>query len=76
MDIGAGSGILTVFAVKAGAKKVISIEQSEIFYVMEVIIKNNNCEDKVIMIKNNIKDLKELGENITEVDIIISEWMG
>jgi predicted RNA methylase len=54
MDVGAGTGILSIFAIKAGAKKVIAIEQAEIFSVMETIVKDNKYNDKIIMIKNDI----------------------
>ena len=38
LDIGCGTGILSMFAAKAGAKHVIGIDQSEIFYqAMDIV---------------------------------------
>ena len=38
LDIGCGTGILSMFAAKAGAKHVIGIDQSEIIYqAMDII---------------------------------------
>lgn len=38
LDVGCGTGILSMFAAKAGAKKVIGVDQSEIVYqAMDII---------------------------------------
>lgn len=38
LDVGCGTGILSMFAAKAGAKKVIGVDQSEIIYqAMDII---------------------------------------
>ena len=38
LDIGCGTGILSMFAAKAGAKHVIGIDQSEIIYqAMDIV---------------------------------------
>ena len=41
LDIGAGTGILSIFAAKAGAKHVYAIENAEIAFFAEEIIKKN-----------------------------------
>lgn len=38
LDVGCGTGILSMFAAKAGARKVIGVDQSEIIYqAMDII---------------------------------------
>lgn len=45
MDIGSGTGILSMFAAKAGAKRVIAIERSAIAQRSQQIIKDNHYEN-------------------------------
>uniref|UniRef100_A0A7M4ER90 type I protein arginine methyltransferase n=1 Tax=Crocodylus porosus TaxID=8502 RepID=A0A7M4ER90_CROPO len=73
LDVGCGTGILSMFAAKAGAKKVIGVDQSEIVYQAMDIIRLNKLEDTVTLIKGRIE---EVDLPIEKVDIIISEWMG
>ena len=73
MDIGAGTGILSIFAARAGAKHVYAIECAEIAYFAREIIKQNGFEDKITVIKGK---LEEIELPVQKVDIIISEWMG
>ncbi|XP_068117685.1 protein arginine N-methyltransferase 3 [Hyperolius riggenbachi] len=73
LDVGCGTGILSMFAAKAGAKKVIGVDQSEILYQAMDIVRLNNLEDKISLIKGRIE---EIDLPLEKVDIIISEWMG
>uniref|UniRef100_A0A672GYX5 type I protein arginine methyltransferase n=1 Tax=Salarias fasciatus TaxID=181472 RepID=A0A672GYX5_SALFA len=73
LDVGCGTGILSMFAARAGAKKVIAVDQSEIIYQAMDIVRSNQLEDKITLIKGRIEDI-ELP--VEKVDIIISEWMG
>jgi len=73
LDIGAGTGILSIFAAKAGAKHVYAIENAEIAHFAREIIKKNGLEDKITVIKGK---MEEIVLPVQEVDIIISEWMG
>nr|QDE10276.1 protein arginine methyltransferase 1 [Dugesia japonica]QDE10277.1 protein arginine methyltransferase 1 [Dugesia japonica] len=75
LDVGCGTGILCMFAVKAGAKKVIGIDCSNIIDYAKEIIKANKMEDKITLIKGKVEEV-ELPEDVLKVDIIISEWMG
>lgn len=76
MDLGCGTGILSVFAVRAGAKHVIAIDQSDIALWAQKIVKNNGLEDKITVIKEKIENLTSLPHGFKKVDVIISEWMG
>uniref|UniRef100_A0A8C9YVW3 Protein arginine N-methyltransferase 3 n=1 Tax=Sander lucioperca TaxID=283035 RepID=A0A8C9YVW3_SANLU len=73
LDVGCGTGILSMFAARAGAKKVIAVDQSEIIYQAMDIVRSNQLEDKITLIKGRIEDIKL---PVEQVDIIISEWMG
>ena len=73
LDIGAGTGILSIFAARAGAKHVYAIENAEIAYFAREIIKKNGLEDKITVLKGK---MEEIELPVKEVDIIISEWMG
>ena len=73
MDIGCGTGILSIFAARAGAKHVYGIEFADIADYAKEIVKQNNLSDKVTIIKSKVEEV-ELP--VAKVDIIISEWMG
>lgn len=73
LDIGAGTGILSIFAARAGAKHVYAIENAEIAIFAEEIIKRNGLQDKITVIKGKMEEIELPVKN---VDIIISEWMG
>ncbi|XP_070690849.1 protein arginine N-methyltransferase 3 isoform X2 [Pempheris klunzingeri] len=73
LDVGCGTGILSMFAARSGAKKVIAVDQSEIIYQAMDIVRSNQLEDKITLIKGRIEDINL---PVEKVDIIISEWMG
>ena len=73
LDIGCGTGILSIFAARAGAKHVYAIENAEIALFAQEIIKKNGLSDKITVIKGKMEDVVLPEE---KVDIIISEWMG
>jgi protein arginine N-methyltransferase 1 len=73
LDVGCGTGILCMFAAKAGAKLVIGVDNSNIIDQAKVIVKDNNLSDKITLIKGK---MEEVVLPVEKVDIIISEWMG
>ncbi|KAF7252026.1 Protein arginine N-methyltransferase 3 [Varanus komodoensis] len=73
LDVGCGTGILSMFAAKAGAKQVIAVDQSEILYQAMDIVRLNGFKDTISLIKGRIE---EVDLPVEKVDIIISEWMG
>ncbi|KAJ7595054.1 S-adenosyl-L-methionine-dependent methyltransferase [Mycena floridula] len=75
LDVGCGTGILSLFAAKAGAKRVIAVDASNIATKAAQIVKDNGLENTITVIQGKVEDI-ELPDGIKHVDIIISEWMG
>lgn len=75
MDVGCGTGILSMFAARAGARRVYAIECSNIANQAEAIVKENGFEGIITVYKTKLEDLV-LPPEAPKVDIIISEWMG
>merc|ERR1712166_1064588 len=73
LDIGCGTGILSMFAVKAGAKHVYGIEMADIHNAARKIVKENGMAKKITIIHGKVE---EVTLPVEKVDIIISEWMG
>jgi len=73
LDVGCGTGILCMFAAKAGAKKVIGVECASIVEQAQKIVNANGFQDVITIVKGKIEEV-ELP--VDQVDIIISEWMG
>lgn len=73
LDVGCGTGILSMFASKAGAKHVYGIECSSIIHTARQIITDNGFDDKITLIHGKVEDVDL---PVPKVDIIISEWMG
>lgn len=73
LDVGCGTGILSMFAKKAGAKHVYGIDMSSIIDHAKEIIKANGFENDITLIKGKVEDVNL---PVEKVDIIISEWMG
>ncbi|SCZ88312.1 BZ3500_MvSof-1268-A1-R1_Chr10-2g02915 [Microbotryum saponariae] len=72
LDVGCGTGILSMFAAKSGAKKVYAVDASNVVYKAQRNIKANGLSEVITVIRGKIEDL-EIPE---KVDIIVSEWMG
>lgn len=47
MDVGCGTGILSLFCARVGAKKVYAVEASTISLLAQDIVKDNNLEDVI-----------------------------
>ncbi|XP_072915919.1 protein arginine N-methyltransferase 1-like isoform X3 [Hemitrygon akajei] len=73
LDVGSGTGILAMFAAKAGAKKVFGIECSSISDYSEKIIKANHLDNIIVIFNGKVEEVQL---PVDKVDIIISEWMG
>jgi len=75
LDVGCGTGILSMFAAKAGAAKVIGVDMSSIVDHAKKIVSDNGLSDTITIIRGKVEEI-ELPAGIEKVDIIISEWMG
>ncbi len=72
LDVGAGSGILSLFAARAGAARVYAVEQTSIAVLAQELATANRVADIVRVIQGDVTEL-ELPER---VDVIVSEWLG
>jgi protein arginine N-methyltransferase 1 len=73
LDVGCGTGILSIFAARAGAKHVYGVEFASIAKHAQEIANENGFKDKITIVKGKIE---EVTLPVDKVDIIISEWMG
>ena len=72
LDVGAGSGILSVFAARAGAARVYAVEQTSIAVLAQELAAANRVADVVQVIQDDVTQIA-LPER---VDVIVSEWLG
>ncbi|XP_023550366.1 probable protein arginine N-methyltransferase 6 [Cucurbita pepo subsp. pepo] len=72
MDVGCGTGILSIFCAQAGARRVYAVDASGIALQALDIVEANNLSDKIIVLHNRVEDVR-IDDG---VDVIISEWMG
>ena len=72
LDVGAGSGILSMFAARAGAARVYAVERTPIAGLAEQLAAANAVAEIVTVIHGDVTDI-ELPE---PVDVIVSEWLG
>ncbi|MCJ1455345.1 hypothetical protein MMC28_005700 [Mycoblastus sanguinarius] len=73
LDVGCGTGILSMFAVKAGAKHVIGVDMSTIIEKAREIVEANGMTSKISLLQGK---MEEVHLPFPKVDIILSEWMG
>ncbi|RKF77234.1 Protein arginine N-methyltransferase 1 [Golovinomyces cichoracearum] len=73
LDVGCGTAILSMFAVRAGAKHVIGVDMSTIIEKAREIVEVNGMSDKITLLQGK---MEEVEMPYPKVDIIISEWMG
>lgn len=72
LDVGTGTGILSLFAAQAGARKVYAVEGTDSSDFARKLVEHNGLRDRIEIVRSTLLDL-ELPE---KVDIIISEPWG
>ena len=69
VDVGAGSGILSFFAVQAGARRVYAIEASDAATACAALVKANGPAETILVVRGKVEEVS-LPER---ADILISE---
>ena len=72
LDMGAGTGVLSMFAAQAGAKRVYAVERTNIAEFAAEMVKRNGLSDSIEIIQNDIEKVSPP----EKVDVILSEWLG
>ena len=58
LDVGCGTGILSMFAAKAGAKMVIGVDMSSIVEHAKKIVEDNGLSDKVTILRGKVEEIE------------------
>mmetsp|Transcript_75353 Transcript_75353/g.143429 ORF Transcript_75353/g.143429 Transcript_75353/m.143429 type:complete len:588 (+) Transcript_75353:47-1810(+) len=72
LDVGAGTGVLSLWAAQAGAAKVYAVEATPVAAFAKTLVKSHGFEGTVEVLQGKMEEI-ELPE---QVDVIVSEWMG
>lgn len=72
LDLGCGSGILSLFAARAGAEHVYAIEETGIIEVARSMAAANGLQDRITFLHGNSRDLRLP----RQVDVLVSEIIG
>ena len=72
LDVGTGTGILSMFAARAGAAHVDAVDSSAIIDVARDIAEDNGLADRITFHRGRVEELALDGD----YDLIVSEWMG
>ncbi|OQV05795.1 hypothetical protein CLAIMM_10467 [Cladophialophora immunda] len=73
LDVGCGTGILSMFCAKAGARLVIAVDNSGIIDKARENVFSNGLQEVVKCVRGKIE---EVTLPVPKVDVIVSEWMG
>ena len=80
LDIGCGTGILSMFAARGGASKVVGVDGAKhIAQVARANIKHNGFDadgsSQIQIVQGKLEDIKD-GIPGAPFDVLVSEWMG
>jgi len=71
-DLGAGTGILSLLALRAGAARVYAVEKSPVASLARALARENGVADRLTVIRGRAKDVR-LPER---VDVVVTEMLG
>ncbi|KAI1301233.1 Protein arginine N-methyltransferase 3 [Halotydeus destructor] len=72
LDIGCGTGILSLFSATAGAQQVMAVDDSDMAFYAMTIVAENKMNQQIEVVKRRVEELP----HEKKFDIIVSEWMG
>ena len=72
LDLGSGSGVLAILAARAGARRVIAIEQAHIADVATMLVADNDLRDRIEVHHARSQDV-ELSER---ANVLVTETLG
>jgi protein arginine N-methyltransferase 1 len=72
LDLGCGTGILSLFAAEAHATRIYAVDNSAIALLAAQIVRANSLEGTITVFRSPIEELSLP----SKVDVIVSEWMG
>lgn len=73
LDVGCGTGILSMFCARAGAARVLAVDNSAILDRARENVFRNGLDSVITCIRGRIEDVTL---PVAQVDVIVSEWMG
>jgi len=76
LDVGAGTGILSMFAAEGGAQKVFALEPANVASDAQEIICENGFQKTIKIIRKTSEAITKDDLEGNVPDIIVSEWMG
>uniref|UniRef100_A0A182J705 type I protein arginine methyltransferase n=1 Tax=Anopheles atroparvus TaxID=41427 RepID=A0A182J705_ANOAO len=74
LDVGAGTGILSLFCAQAGARRVYAVEASNLARLARAVVAENKFDHVIEVSECRVEEFRLPDDE--RVDIIVSEWMG
>ena len=71
LDLGCGTEILAMFCAKAGAKSVTWVDMSDIIRSTTDIIRENDFQDVITLVKGKLEDVEDLQDK--KFDVLVSD---
>lgn len=72
IDVGSGSGILALFAARAGAAQVHALEDTALIEDAREVAAANGLSDRIAFVRGDARDFR----TADPVDVVIGEWIG